>query len=209
MEDVLELYHLAYDEKRPVICIDEVSKELHSTPLGSLPMEPGKPLREDNQYARNGVCNLFMAVEPLTGRRTVHVTDRRTFVDFAEELRILVEETYPDAEKIVLVTDNLNTHIPACLYTRFTPAHARAIADKIEWHYTPEHGSWLNMAECELSVLSKQCLKRRIADKNTLACAVAAWQDARNLATVTIDWQFTTADARIKLKHLYPVIIPS
>jgi hypothetical protein len=206
MEDVLDVYARPYETDRPVVCLDEVNKELHSTPHGTLPMTPGHPQRQDYEYARQGVCNLFLAVEPLTGRRRVHVTERRTASDFAEELRILVEEDYPDVEKVVLVTDNLNTHTPAALYTRFAPAHARRIAARIEWHYTPEHGSWLNIAECELSALGRQCLNRRIADKTTLEREAAAWQAERNDKQVTVDWQFTTADARIKLKRLYPVI---
>ena len=206
MEDVLAVYARPYDADRPVVCLDEVSKELHSTPHGTLPMTPGQPLRQDYEYARHGVCNLFLAVEPLSGRRRVHVTQRRTASDFAEELRILVEEAYPDVEKVVLVTDNLNTHTPAALYARFEPAHARRIAARIEWHYTPEHGSWLNIAECELSVLARQCLNRRIADMPTLECEAAAWQAQRNHRQITVDWHFTTADARIKLKRLYPVI---
>ena len=206
MEDVLEVYQRPYDEKRPVVCLDEVSKELHTTLRGGELHAPGQPERQDYEYARQGVCNLFLAVEPLQGRRTVRVTERRTAVDFAEELRILVEETYPDADKIVLVTDNLNTHKFACLYERFEPAQARRIAAKLEWHYTPEHGSWLNMAECELSVLSRQCLNRRIGDIATLMQEASAWQEQRNTTKVTIDWHFTSADARIKLKKLYPVL---
>jgi len=206
MEDVLDVYQRPYDAKRPVICLDEASKELHTTPRGSLPMEPGQPEREDYEYARNGVCNLFMAVEPLQGRRKVRVTDRRTAQDFAEQLRVLVEEDYPEADVIVLVTDNLNTHTPACLYERFEPAQARSIASKLEWHYTPEHGSWLNIAECELSVLSRQCLDQRISDRALLEAEVAAWEARRNAERVTVDWQFTAADARIKLKRLYPVL---
>lgn len=205
MEDVLDVYARPYDARYPMVCLDEVSKELHTTPHGTLPMAPGQPERQDYEYARQGVCNLFMAVEPLTGYRTVRVTERRTASDFAEELRILVEERYPNAEKIVLVTDNLNTHNTAALYTRFAPAQARRIAARLEWHYTPEHGSWLNIAECELSVLARQCLNRRIADKTTLEQA-AAWQARRNDKQVTVDWHFTTADARIKLKRLYPVL---
>ena len=206
MEDVLDVYARPYDACYPVVCVDELSKELHTTPHGTLPMAPGQPERQDYEYARQGVCNLFVAVEPLAGKRTVHVTERRTLQDFAEELRILVEESYPDAEKIVLVTDNLNTHTPACLYTRFAPEQARRIAARLEWHYTPEHGSWLNVAECELSVLVRQCLKQRIGSRADLEQEVAAWQERRNAAQVTIDWHFTTLDARIKLKRLYPVL---
>ena len=206
MEDVLDVYARPYDAQRPVVCLDEISKQLHTTPHGTLPMTPGQPERQDYEYARHGVCNLFLAVEPLAGQRTVHVTERRTLQDFAEELRILTEESYPDAERIVLVTDNLNTHTPACLYARFAPAQARRIAAKLEWHYTPEHGSWLNMAECELSVLARQCLKQRIGSPAELEQKVHAWQQRRNAAQVTVDWQFTTADARIKLKRLYPIL---
>lgn len=206
MEDVLEVYQRPYDPQRPVVCLDEKSKELHSTPRGTLPMERGQEAREDYEYARHGTANLFLAVEPLVGRRSVRVTGRRTARDFAEELRRLVDEEYPAAEQIVLVTDNLNTHTPACLYERFAPEEARRIARKIEWHYTPEHGSWLNIAECELAVLSGQCLNRRIADHEMLVREVSAWATRRNAARVTIDWQFTAAAARIKLKRLYPVV---
>ena len=189
-----------------MVCLDEVSKQLHSTPYGTLPMQSGQPQREDYEYSRHGTCNLFLAVEPLRGWRRVQVTDRRTSRDFAEQLRSLVDEEYPEARTIVLVTDNLNTHSPACLYERFDPAEARRIAARLEWHYTPEHGSWLNMAECELSVLTRQCLNRRIGDKATLIGQATAWQEQRNQAQRTIDWQFTAADARIKLKRLYPVV---
>jgi transposase len=206
MEDVLDVYQRPYDPQRPVVCLDETSKQLHDTPYGTLPMQSGQPQREDYEYSRHGTCNLFLAVEPLRGRRQVRVTDRRTSLDFAEQLRLLVDEDYPEVDMIVLVTDNLNTHGPACLYERFEPAEAHRVASKLEWHYTPEHGSWLNMAECELSVLARQCLNRRIGDKTMLSREVAAWQDRRNRACRTIDWQFTTADARIKLKRLYPVV---
>jgi hypothetical protein len=206
MEDVVAVYARPYDPKRPVVCLDEASKELHSTPRGSLAMVPDQPVRQDYEYERHGVCNLFMALEPLTGRRTVRVTDCRTAQDFAEELRTLIDEDQPDADVVVLVTDNLNTHGLASLYERFEPAEARRIAAKIEWHYTPEHGSWLNIAECELSVLASQCLSQRIPDKPTLVREVAAWEKRRNAVHVTVDWQFKAADARIKLKRLYPVL---
>ena len=206
MEDVLDVYARPYDAKRPVVCLDETSKELRDTPRGSLPIQPGQPERQDYEYVRHGVSNLFMAVEPLRGQRKVRVTDRRTAQDFAEQLRILVEEDYAAADVIVLVTDNLNTHTPACLYEHFAPAQARRLASKLEWHYTPEHGSWLNIAECELSVLARQCLDRRIPDKATLEDEAAAWEVRRNAARVTVDWHFTTADARTKLKRLYPVL---
>ncbi len=204
MEDVLEVYQRPYDPQRPVICLDECSKELHATPQGDLPIQPGKTACLDYEYQRHGTRNLFLAVEPLRGWRKVRVTARRTAVDFAEQLRQLVEDDYPDAEQLVLVIDNLNTHTPACLYEQFEPEQARRIASKLEWHYTPEHGSWLNMAECELSVLMRQCLNRRIADADMLTREGVAWEQARNAAQVTIDWQFTTGDARVKLKRLYP-----
>ncbi len=204
MEDVLEVYHRPYDPKRPVVCFDEKSKELQATPQGTLPLQPGKPACEDYEYARNGTCHLFRAVEPLRGWRKVRITERRTAMDLAEQLRQLVDEDYPQAERIVLITDNLNTHTPACLYERFAPNEARRIASKLEWHYTPEHGSWLNMAELELSVLARQCLNRRSADADTRDREVTACEHERNTAHVTITWHFTTEDARIKLKRLYP-----
>ena len=207
MEDVLDVYERPYDSRRPVVCVDESNKTLHATPHGSLPVEPGQVQRQDYEYKRNGTLNLFMAVEPLIGKRSVSVTDRRTKQDFAEFLRYLSDEVYLQAETIILVTDNLNTHSPACLYERFEPAEARRLAQRFEWHYTPEHGSWLNMAEIELSVLSRQCLSRRMPDKRTLATEVSAWERDRNNVKVQIDWQFTTEDARIKLKRLYPVAI--
>lgn len=205
MEDVLDVYHRPYDARFPVICLDECSKELHDTPRGSLPLQPGAVTCQDYEYERQGVCNLFLAIEPLRGWRHVQVTARRTKLDLAEELRLLLEY-YPAAEKMVLITDNLNTHRLACLYERFPAEEARRIAAKIEWHYTPEHASWLNVAECELSVLERQCLDRRIADRETLSREATAWAERRNNARVTVDWQFTTEDARIKLKRLYPVI---
>lgn len=206
MEDVLDVYQRPYNPKRPVVCLDETSKELHTTPRGSLPLQPAQPAREDYEYERHGVANLFLAVEPLRGRRTVRVTARRTQRDFAEQLRLLADEDYPDAEIIVLVTDNLNTHGPGALYEHFAPEEAHRLAARFEWHYTPEHGSWLNIAECELSVLAKQCLHQRIADQDTLAHDVRAWAERRNKTCAKIIWQFTTADARIKLKRLYPVV---
>ena len=209
MEDVLAVYERPYDPRRPVVCLDEKSKELHATPHGALPMEPpgpgrrGRPRREDSEYQRNGTRNLFLWVEPLAGRREVSVTERRTARDFAAQLQRLVA-AYPEAERVVLVTDNLNTHSPACLYEAFAPEEARRLAQKIEWHYTPEHGSWLNMAEIELSVLSRQCLNRRLADAAALEREAAAWEQTRNRAKATIRWQFTSGDARIKLRRLYP-----
>lgn len=207
MEDVLSVYERPYNPKRPVVCVDETSKTLHETPRGTLGVETGQVVRQDYEYKRNGTANIFMVVEPLIGKRRVSVTDQRTNQDFAEVLRFLADEEYADAEVIVLVTDNLNTHSPACLYERFEPAEARRLAQRFEWHYTPEHGSWLNMAEIELSILSRQCTHRRIASKKSLAKEIAAWETVRNNLKVHIDWQFTTKDARIKLKRLYPVTI--
>lgn len=204
MEDVLEVYSRPYDATRPVVCLDEKSKELHGTPHGEQSMQPGRERRQDYEYVRNGTCNLFLMLEPLSGWRRVQVTERRTALDFAEQLRLLVDDIYPKAETVVLVTDNLNTHSIACLYDRFPPDQARRIARKLEWHYTPEHGSWLNMAECELSVLARQCLNRRIPEMETLIAETDAWQTERNAASVTVDWHFTTDDARAKLKRLYP-----
>jgi len=206
MEDVLDVYQRPYDPARPVICIDEKSKELRSTPAGSIPAKPGVPLRMDYEYKRAGTANIFLWTEQHTARTEAGVTDRRTACDFAEQLKKLVDVHYPDSERVVLVCDNLNTHSPACLYERFEPSEAHRIAQRIEWHYTPEHGSWLNIAEIELSVLQRQCLSRRIADKDTLASEVAAWKQARNSTSRVVNWHFTTADARIKLRRLYPQV---
>jgi hypothetical protein len=205
MEDVLSVYARSYDAERPVVCLDEARKELRSTPNGTIAASAGQPAKQDYEYVRHGTASLFLWVEPLAGRRYIHVTDRQTGHEFAEVLRILVEEQYPEAEKIVLVTDNLSTHKPDCLYNRFPPEQAFALMQKIEWHYTPEHGSWLNMAECELSVLTAQCLNRRFPERELLATEIAAWERARNEKAATIDWHFTTEDARTKLKRLYPV----
>jgi hypothetical protein len=207
MEDVLAVYERPYNPKRPVVCVDETNKTLHDTPRGTLPIETGHALRQDYEYERNGAANIFMAVEPLIGRRKTFVTDQRTNQDFAELLRYLSDDEYPDAEKIVLVTDNLNTHSPACLYERFEPIEARRLAQRFEWHYTPEHGSWLNMAEIELSILSRQCTNRRIPSKKILASEVAAWEKDRNKLKVQINWQFKPDHARIKLKRLYPITV--
>jgi len=207
MEDVLAVYERPYSPKRPVVCVDETNKTLHDTPRGTLPIETGHALRQDYEYERNGTANIFMAVEPLIGRRKTFVTDQRTNQDFAELLRYLSDDEYPDAEKIVLVTDNLNTHSPACLYERFEPIEARRLAQRFEWHYTPEHGSWLNMAEIELSILSRQCTNRRIPSKKILASEVAAWEKDRNKLKVQINWQFKPDHARIKLKRLYPITV--
>jgi hypothetical protein len=206
MEDVLEVYTRPYDPKKPQVCLDEASKQLVAETRTPLPAEPGQVAREDYEYERCGTANLFMAFEPLAGQRHVQVTERRTAVDFAHVIRDLVDRLYPEAETIVLVMDNLNTHKLASLYEAFEPAEARRLLEKLEIHYTPKHGSWLNMAETELSVLARQCLDRRIADQADLAYEVAVWQDSRNEAVCRVDWRFTTADARIKLKRLYPSI---
>lgn len=206
MEDVLAVYHRPYDPRRPVVCLDETSKALRSTPRETIPMQPGQSTRQDYEYERHGTASLFLSIEPLCARRQVRVRASRTGLDFAEVLRALVDEDYPAADTLVLVVDNLNTHHPGVLYERFPPAEARRIAEKIEWHYTPEHGSWLNIAECELSVLTRQCISRRIPDKATLTDEVSAWVHRRNNANITVDWQFTTDDARIKLKRLYPAL---
>ena len=206
MEDVLEVYHRPYDEKRPLICLDEASKQLIGEVVQPLPPEPGQPERFDYEYVRNGTANLFMISEPLLGWRSVQVTGRRTAKDFAEVVRWLVEEVHPDAEAVVLVLDNLNTHKPASLYEAFEPERARRIIERLEIHYTPKHGSWLNMAEIELSVLAGQCLGGRIDNAEELCREVSAWEEERNERQVGVNWQFTTADARIKLRKLYPVI---
>lgn len=206
MEDVLDVYARPLDPACPVVCVDEGGKQLIGDVREPLPLRPGSPAKQDYEYEREGMANLFMAVEPLSGWRYVEVTERKTAVDFARFLRLLSDGPFRDAQKIVLVCDNLNTHTPACLYEAFAPEEARRLALRFEWHHTPKHGSWLNVAECELSVVARQCLDRRIPDIDTLRREVAAWERARNAAVVTVDWQFTTADARIKLKRLYPSI---
>jgi hypothetical protein len=204
MEDVLEVYHRPYDERRPLVCLDEVPVQLVGESRQPLPPEPGRPERFDYEYVRNGTANLFMAFEPLLGWRAVQTTVRRTAKDFAEVLRWLVEDVHAEARKVVLVTDNLNTHTPGCLYEAFAPERARRIAERLEWHYTPKHGSWLNMAEIELAALSKQCLAGRVGTLPDLETRVAAWEAERNESAVATRWQFTTAKARIKLHRLYP-----
>jgi hypothetical protein len=204
MEDVLEVYHRPYDEKRPLVCLDEASRQLIGEIVDPIPAQPGQPERIDYEYVRNGTANLFMIFEPLLGWRYVEVTERRTAKDLADVLRWLVEDVHAEAEKVVLVTDNLNTHTPACLYEAFAPERARRIAEKLEWHHTPKHGSWLNMAEIELSVLSRQCLNGRIESREEMQQQVWAWKDERNEREVKVQWRFTTADARIKLRKLYP-----
>jgi hypothetical protein len=206
MEDVLAVYTRPYDPRRPQVCLDETSRQLLGEVTPPEPVAPGRPAREDYEYQRRGVCNLFLVTEPLAGWRDVMVSDRRTRIDWAHCIKDLLEVHYPDAERVVLVQDNLNTHTPASLYAAFEPAEARRLADRLELHYTPKHGSWLNMAEIELSVLAGQCLDRRLADRARLEREVAVWQATRNAAGRGVDWRFTTEDARIKLKHLYPTI---
>jgi hypothetical protein len=204
MEDVLDLYAQPYDPARPKVCFDETSKQLIAETRLPLPMVPGTPERIDYEYERRGTANLFLVTEPQTGWRHVDVTDRRTKHDFAQQMRDLVDRHFPDAATIRVVLDNLNTHTPASLYEAFPPAEARRILRKLEFHYTPVHGSWLNMAELEFSMLSRQCLSRRIGDRDALASEVAAWETARNEQRASIHWQFTVDDARRKLHRLYP-----
>ncbi|MCP4843361.1 MAG: IS630 family transposase [Halieaceae bacterium] len=204
MEDVLDVYTRPHEAARPLVCLDETSKQLIAETRTGEPMRPGQPARHDYEYRRNGTANLFMLFAPLEGWRHVEVTDRRTAVDYAKILRDLSDVHFPMAEKIVLVQDNLNTHTPASLYEAFEPAEARRLINRFEWHYTPKHGSWLNLAESELALLSGQCLNRRIADAATLVREVAAWRTRRNNHNDKADWRFTTANARIRLKSLYP-----
>jgi len=206
MEDVLAVYARPPDAVRPLVCFDETGKDLkiHKRPPQSA--VPGRPAREDTEYERNGSANVFLACAPHLGWREARVTARRTAVDAAHALRDLVDRQFPKAERIVLVTDNLNVHTPAALYETFPPAEARRIAARIEWHYTPTHGSWLNMAEIELSVLTRQCLARRIPDRDTLVSEVAAWVEHRNAAATPITWRFTLELARIRLAHVYPEV---
>jgi hypothetical protein len=204
MEDVLELYTRPYDPLRPQVCMDETSKQLLRETRQPLPMEAGRVQRRDYEYERSGVVNLFMFLEPLMGRRWVDVPEQRTKVDWAHQIKELVDVRYPEAERIVLVMDNLNTHTPVSLYETFDPEEARRLANKLEIHYTPKHGSWLNIAEIELSVLSRQCLDRRVPDFETLEVEVASWQERREEKGTKIDWRFSAEDARIKLKRLYP-----
>jgi hypothetical protein len=204
MEDVLAVYTRPYDADRPVVCLDEGGKQLIGDAREPLPVRPGRPAREDYEYQRHGTANLFLAFEPLAGVRHVEVTARKTSPDFARFARRVLDEWYPMAGRVVFVTDNLSTHTPAAFYEAFDPAEARRLVERIEWHYTPKHGSWLNVAEIELSVLARQCLDRRIPDAEALGREVATWERDRNAAVVRVDWQFTTADARTRLKHLYP-----
>jgi hypothetical protein len=207
MEDVLEVYQRPYDPLRPQVCMDETSKQLVSEVNTPLPLEPGQVERVDYEYERQGVANLFLLSEPLTGQRHVKVTDHRTKQDWASLMKELVDIWYPLALVIVLVLDNLNTHVAAALYETFAPDEARRILEKLEIHYTPKHGSWLNMAEIEFSVLGRQCLDRRMDSQAFLIQEVRTWEQERNQKSIKIDWRFTTADARIKLKHLYPSIV--
>ena len=204
MEDVLEVYKRPYDPRRPVVCLDETSQQLIGEIRTPVAGGPGRVAHYDSEYVRKGVANLFMVFEPLAGRRDVEVTERRTQKDYAECLRKLSDEVYPDTEVIVLVQDNLNTHSPASLYEAFTPAEAQRLTARFEWHYTPKHGSWLDMAEIELGILGRQCLSRRIEDIETLRKETRAWEKSRDEAEVKVNWQFTAADARTKLKSLYP-----
>jgi hypothetical protein len=206
MEDVLEVYERPYDPDRPVVCLDEASKQIIGETRTPIPASPGRPERVDHEYTRNGTVNLFMVNEPLAGCRYVEATERRTAVDFARLLKVISDDLYSGAEKIVLVMDNLNTHEMASLYKAFEPAEARRLAERFEVHHTPKHGSWLNMAEIELAVLSGQCLDQRFDSRKALERAVEAWLLERNERCVGVNWQFTTGDARIKLKRLYPSI---
>jgi hypothetical protein len=206
MEDVLAVYTRPHDANRPLVCLDETAKQLTAETRAPMPMVPGRPARHDYEYKRNGTASLFMLFAPLEGWRHVTVTPHRAAIDYAHVLQQLSDVHFPKAESIILVQDNLNTHTPASLYRAFPPAQARRIADRFEWHYTPKHGSWLNMAEAELSVLARQCLDRRIPDIATLDEQVSAWLQQRNKHHAKADWRFTTEDARIRLKNLYPVL---
>lgn len=206
MEDVLEVYKRPYDPQRPVLCMDEMPKQLLAQTRDPLPFLPGQPAKEDYEYKRNGVADLFLVFEPLEGKRFVQVTEKRRRIEWATVMKYVADELYPHAEKIVLVLDNLNTHTNAAFYETFAPDEARRLGERFEFHFTPKHGSWLNMAEIEWSALVRQCLARRLPDLATVAHEVQAWQHQRNDEVVKVHWQFTTSDARIKLKHLYPKI---
>jgi hypothetical protein len=205
MEDVLEVYCRPHDPGRPIVCLDEASKQLFTEVRTPIPMKPGQPARHDYEYERNGTANLFMIFAPLEGVRHIKVTERRTAKDYAQILKDIADIYWPDTAKIILVNDNLNTHKPASLYEAFPAGEARRLVERFEWHYTPKHASWLDMAESELSVLARQCLARRIPDIQTLKREIAVWEKDRNTHHAKADWQFTTADARIKLKQLYPL----
>jgi DDE superfamily endonuclease len=206
MEDILDVYQRPHDPERPLVCVDETSKQLIAETRVPIPAKPGRAVRYDYEYRRNGTANLFMMFAPLEGWRHVKVTDRHTALDYAQVLKELSDTHFPDAAKIVLVQDNLNTHKPASLYEAFPPEEARRLVERFEWHYTPKHGSWLDMAESELAVLSSQCLDRRIPDQQTLKDEVMAWDTERNAKHAKADWQFSTVDARVKLKRLYPAL---
>jgi transposase len=206
MEDVLEVYKLPYDAKRPLICMDEMPKQLLADKREPIASQAGTPARQDYEYQRNGVADLFMLFEPLQGKRFVEVTEKRRKVEWATVMKQLSDVQYPQAEKIIVVLDNLNTHSPSAFYETFEPEEARRLVEGFEFHFTPKHGSWLNMAEIELSALVRQCLDRRLPDIETLTDEVQAWQQQRNDEVVKVLWQFTTTDARTKLKHLYPKI---
>lgn len=205
MEDVLLVYQRPYDPQFPVVCMDEQPVQLIKETRVPQPPEPGKPTRYDHEYERNGTASIFMFCEPLAGKRSVWAEEHRTMIDWAHKIQHLLDVEYPDAKKVILVSDNLNTHKPASLYKAFRPEIARILLDRLEFHHTPKHGSWLNMAEIELAALTKQCLDRRIKDLPTLQTEIAAWNTHRNNNSNTISWQFTTTNARIKLKKLYPV----
>lgn len=207
MEDVLTVYKREYNPDMPVVCMDETSKQLIKETRWAISAKPGKLARYDYEYERNGTCSLFMFYDPFGGKRFVSVTDRRTKIDWATQIKDLLDIRYPDTKKVILVMDNLNTHTGASLYEAFEPQEARRLLDRLEIHYTPKHGSWLNIAEIELRILNGQCLKRRIPDKGTLSSEVAAWQEKRNSDQAKVDWQFTAEDARIKLKRLYPILL--
>ena len=209
MEDVLDVYARPFDPRRPLVCFDESNKQQLRHVVAPLPMQPGQPYRFESSYERNGVSNLFMFFAPLLNWRHVKVTNQRTSIDWAHCMQDLVDVHFPAADQIVVVQDNLSTHTPAALYAAFPPSEARRIWDRLEFHYTPKNGSWLNMAEIELSILSRQCLKQRIPDQLTLRYEATAWAERRNRSGATVEWRFTTADARIKLRKLYPVLDPS
>lgn len=204
MEDILDIYELPYNSMRPVVCMDEKPYQLLGETREPLPMRPGDDRKVDSEYIRSGTCSIFAFIEPLAGRHHVSVREHRTAMDWAEEIKYLVDVMYPEAEKIVLVMDNLNTHKPASLYKKYPATEARRIIKRLEIHYTPKHGSWLDIAEIELNVMTRQCLSRRIGDMNTLRNELSAWEIERNASASKVNWQFKTADARIKLKSLYP-----
>jgi len=207
MEDILAVYRRPYDPEEPLVCMDETTKQLVKETRSAVAAEPGIPVRYDYEYERNGVCNLFMFYEPFGGKRYVSITDHRTKVDWALQLKELLDNHYSSARKVILVMDNLNTHTGASLYEAFPPHEARRLLERLEIHYTPKHGSWLNIAEIELRVLTGQCLNRRIPEKQTLEREVAKWQNQRNFLQAKVDWRFSTDNARIKLKRLYPTLL--